>query len=366
MTSPFECCKNPSGPESLPAPRYVGSGTMAHIGQHQILSIEEIQLDKSNPRIRKWIEHYGENPTPEQIHLALGAGGDHVDGTSGTTYHSLKESIRSNGGIIHPILVNKDKNANLIAIDGNTRVSIYKSFKENNVDGNWDTIPAVVYGDLDQESIDAIRLQAHLVGPRAWDPYSKAKYLSYLYSHQHMPFERLIDYCGGRRKEVQEYIQAYNDMEHYYRPVVGSDSAFDTTRFSGFVELQRAVVKNAIAAAGFGLPDFARWINDRLIDRLADVRQLPAILKDPEARETFLSEGAREAIKVLERGDPTTALDQATIEELCNVLARKLRNISFKEVETLKEAPDSEKAQSLLDLRDELDGIVTYVDAAAE
>ncbi len=339
---------------------------MAHIGQHQILSIQELQLDKSNPRIRKWMEHYGENPTPEHIHLALGAGGDYVDGTSGTTYYSLKQSIRTNGGIIHPILVNKDKKGELTVIEGNTRVSIFKSFKENNVDGNWDTIPAVVYDDLDQESIDAIRLQAHLVGPRAWDPYSKAKYLCYLYSHEYMPFDRLIDYCGGRRKEVEEYIQAYNDMEHYYRPILDSDSDFDTTRFSGFVELQRPIVKNAISAAGFTLSDFARWIDERLIEPLATVRKLPAILKEPEAQQTFLSEGAREAIKVLERGDPTTALDQATIEELCRALARKLRNISFKEVEALKEAPDSEKAQSLLDLRDELDGIAAYVDAAAE
>ena len=339
---------------------------MAHIGQHQFLSIEEVQLDKSNPRIRKWIEHYGENPTPDQIHLALGAGGDYVEGGSGTTYYSLKESIRTNGGIIHPILVNKDKKSNLIVIEGNTRVSIYKSFKDNKVDGDWDTIHAIVYDDLDQESIDAIRLQVHLVGPRAWDPYSKAKYLHFLYAHENMPFEKLKDYCGGRGKEVQEFIQAYNDMEQYYRPVVDSDSAFDTTRFSGFRELQRAAVKNAIAAAGFELSDFARWIDERLIDRLADVRQLPDILKDDEARETFLSEGAREAIKVLERGDPTTALDQATIEELCKVLVRKLRDIGFKEVAALKDAPDSVKARSLLDLRDELAEIVAYVDAAAE
>ncbi len=155
-------------------------------------------------------------------------------------------------------------------------------------------------------------------------------------------------------------------MENYYRPILDSDSGFDTTRFSGFVELQRPAVKNAIRAAEFTLSDFARWIDERLIDPLNTVRKLPPILKDPEARDTFLVDGAREAIKVLERGDPSTALDQATIEELCSALARKLRNISFKEVEALREAPESDRAQSLLDLRDELQGIVAYVDVAAE
>lgn len=336
---------------------------MANVGKHQLLRLEDIVLDRDNPRIRKWIEHYGDDPTPLQIHQALGAGGDYQESVGGTTYYSLKESIRTNGGIIHPIIVNKDKNGKLTVIEGNTRVSIYKDFKENNVAGDWNFIPAVVYNGLDQEKIDAIRLQSHLVGPRAWDPYSKAKYLNYLHSHENMPFDRLIDYCGGRGKEVQEYIQAYNDMEKYYRPILDSDSDFDTTRFSGFVELQRPSVKNVILSNGYDFSDFARWVHDRLIDPLATVRKLPAILKDPEARDTFLSEGAREAIKILERGDPKTTLEQATIEDLCNALVRKLRDISFKEVETLKESPESDKAQSILDLRDELDGMVAYIDA---
>ena len=34
------------------------------------------------------------------------------------------------------------------------------------------------------------------------------------------PFERIIDFCGGGKREVQESIQAYYEMEKYYRPRV--------------------------------------------------------------------------------------------------------------------------------------------------
>jgi hypothetical protein len=128
-------------------------------------------------------------------------------------------------------------------IEGNTRLAIYKSFAEDKVNGSWDSIPAVVYESLAEEDIDAIRLQTHLVGPRPWDPYSKAKYLHYLRNREHMPFSMLVDYCGGSQKMVKESIDAFTEMEKYYRPLLQDKSEFDPRRFSGFVELQKPGVK---------------------------------------------------------------------------------------------------------------------------
>ena len=115
---------------------------MASTPVHKMLKIDEINLDKDNPRIRRWIEMYGEDPTPEQIHLALGAGGDSTNSSGGTTYYSLRESIRTNGGIIHPIIVNKGPNNALTVIEGNTRVAIFRDFHDNSEKGKWHTIPS--------------------------------------------------------------------------------------------------------------------------------------------------------------------------------------------------------------------------------
>ena len=141
--------------------------------KYRDLIIEEVELDMNNPRIAKFIEMYDKDTlNSEQLALALGSG---VEDSNQTNYSSLYNSIKTNRGIIHPIIVNHQLDGKYVVIEGNTRVQIYKEFKENNIDGNWNTIPAIVYENLNDSEIHAIRLQSHLVGPRDWDPDSKAK-----------------------------------------------------------------------------------------------------------------------------------------------------------------------------------------------
>jgi hypothetical protein len=274
-----------------------------------LLPVEEVQLDNQNPRIRRFLESYqGEDPNPEQMFLALGAGGDDDD-SGGTTFEKLKNSIITNGRIIQPIIVNRKDDGSLVCIEGNTRLALYKNFLKEGVSGDWSHIPALVSSNMEASQVDAIRLQIHLVGTRQWDPYSKAKYLSQLRNQQLMPFSAIVDYCGGRQREVSELIQAYTDMEEYYRPILPDDGAFDATRFSGFVELQKHGIKDAIVNGGFTLTDFARWIYEEKLYPLYTVRWLPSILKKPQAKEVFLKDGAKAAtavglLKEYEKGLP--------------------------------------------------------------
>jgi hypothetical protein len=267
----------------------------------KMLAVDDVLLDVGNPRIARVLEKYGDTPNAEQINLALGGGSpSSLDGDkSGTTFQSLKESIRTNGGVINPIIVNLRPDGVLVVIEGNTRVAIYRDFKRQNLQGDWSLIPALVHENLDLSEQDAIRLQAHLVGPRQWDPYSKAKYLNYLRNCEHLSLNKVIDFCGGRKQEVLSYIDAYNDMETYYRPILEDESDFDPTRFSAFVELQKQRVQQAIVNAGYDKKTFSRWVDERLIDPLATVRDLPRILDNKRSREKFLHEGAKDALKEL-------------------------------------------------------------------
>jgi ParB/Sulfiredoxin domain len=153
---------------------------MKTVGKHELIAIDQIELDTRNPRIAKFLEIYSGEPTAEQIFIALGAGGDEKDTEGGPNFDKLRQSIITNEGIIQPIIVNRLSEGRNVCIDGNTRLALYRSFQDEKIKGDWKNIPCIVYNDLDEEDIDAIRLQAHLVGPRQWDPYSKAKYLSYL------------------------------------------------------------------------------------------------------------------------------------------------------------------------------------------
>lgn len=327
----------------------VSSGVLSSI------AVDDIELDRSNPRIRKFLEMYGVQPTPEQIFLALGAGNDDDSGNStSTAFEKLKQSIITNGGIIQPIILNRRADGSLVCVEGNTRVALYKHFAKTGVKGHWTHIPALVHTEIDEASIHAIRLQIHLVGTRPWDPYSKAKYLHELRNEQHLPFATIVDYCGGRQTEVVEHINAFADMEEYYRPIVGDDGTFDTTRFSGFIELQKPGIKQAISTARFTLSDFARWIHEGKLFPLQKVRVLPRILRHDKAREIFLKHGARKAEAVLEKPDLSKTLQEADLGQLPRALIARMLSITWVETERLKADPGSETSQALIEAQGEL------------
>lgn len=298
---------------------------------------------------------YGDDPTPQQIFLALGAGNDdESDRSDAPTFQKLKQSIITNGGVIQPVILNRRADGTLVCIEGNTRVALYKDFQETGVPGSWDTIPALVHDGIDEAKVHAIRLQIHLVGPRPWDPYSKAKYLHELRNNHHLPFSTIVDFCGGRQTEVSTSINAYVDMETYYRPIVADDGDFDTTRFSGFVELQKPGIKQAILQTGFDFNDFATWIRDGKLFPLRTVRVLPRILRNNKARDVFLKRGARKAETMLERTEPDKNLQDASLEQIARALTEKLAALPYEEYQALRAGLAGETVQSLLDAKTSL------------
>ena len=164
---------------------------MVSTGSLELVPVADIELDRTNPRIRKFLEMYTNPPTAEQIYLALGAAGDD-ESESSTSFEKLRNSILTNGGIIHPVILNRRADGTLVCIEGNTRVALYKSFIEEKVAGSWTNILALVHHEMDDSQADAIRLQVHLVGTRPWDPYSKAKYLHHLRNQELLPFSRIV------------------------------------------------------------------------------------------------------------------------------------------------------------------------------
>ena len=321
--------------------------------------VADIELDCTNPRIRKFLEMYPEAPTADQMFQALNVAGDE-EGDSSTSFQKLKNSILTNGGIIHPVILNRRADGTLVCIEGNTRVALYKDFVNEKVAGNWTHIPALVHEQMDENQVDAIRLQVHLVGARPWDPYSKAKYLHHLRTQENLPFSQIVDFCGGRLKDVQESINAYSDMEKYYRPVV-DEGNFDTSRFSGFVELQKPGVKEAVMKAGFTLTDFARWIHEQKLYPLYTVRSLHRILANPKAKDLFIKKDAKKAMEALERPDLDKALVDANIDQLSQAFSRAIYDLPWTEVEKLRKDPGSALAQSLNETLNLLQGLLNTV-----
>jgi hypothetical protein len=322
----------------------------------QYIEIKNILLDERNPRIAHTTESLAGGVNQDFIQLALGhaAPEDEEKGAS-TTYSSLKASIRANKGLISPIITTPKKDGTYLVIEGNTRVAIYRELQDEGAEGEWEKIPAIIRTELEEEGEHAIRLQAHLVGPRPWRPYAKAKYLHSLYTDKKLSITQILDFCGGtaRRREIEEYVKAYEDMQAHYMPLV-QGAPPDYSRFSAFVELQKPQIKQAIAASGFGLGDFAKWVHDERLYPLQNVRHLPRILANAEARKQFMSHNSREALKVLEQPSANAVIRNATLEQLAIALAVKIRSLNWPDVQALMNDKESSQSQALVDCFEEL------------
>lgn len=330
-------------------------------GTFKLLDINQVELDRENPRIRRFLEIYEGEPTYETIALALDVASGDEDSQGATTPAKLRNSILTSGGIMQPIIVNKRADGRYICVEGNTRLYIYRAFVAEGVEGNWDKIPALVHDDLSSLGVDSIRLQAHLVGPRPWDAYSKAKYLWELAHNEKMPLDSLVALCGGNRRDVSLSIQAYADMQQYFRPLFEDGEDYDTERFSGFVEVQSNKVRTAILKAGLTLSDFASWIKigkNGKIKGLIKVRQLPRVLGDKKARAVFLQKDIDAALDVLEKPELSAGLMDASISQLARALSEKIGTIQLDELWRLRANPDDDAVRYILDAHDALTGFI--------
>jgi hypothetical protein len=331
----------------------------------QNIPVAQIVLDERNPRIAHVVADITGATPQEWIPMALGqhAPEDQESG-SASTYSSLKASIRAFRRLIVPIIVTPNPDGTYVVIEGNTRVAIFRELAEEGSPGDWSVIPAIVQTDLQEAGEHAIRLQAHLVGPRPWRPYAKAKYLHDLYINQKMSINEILDYCGGtaRRREIEEYIAAYKDMNEHYLPIVHAAGAQpDYSLFSSFKELQN--IKAALVRTGHSEAEFAQWVHDGRMAPQNMVRQLPRILAHPEARKQFFAHNAREAAKVLDQPGMNAMLGSASLDQIAVALAVKVRQLNWPDMQAMKQALGQQPALALLECFDELKSVAEFLGA---
>ena len=327
-------------------------------GVRQFLPIDQIDYDANNPRIQLAF-HQGKVKNEANIKLALNASSPDEENSTGTTIRGLKNSIRANQGIIQPIIVKQEADGRYLVVEGNTRLMIYNEFHTKGFAGNWDEILAIVYDDIDENAVDAIRLQSHLVGPRQWSPYAKASYLAGLEQRGDVPWEDIVSFCGGSSRDVDELVSAYQDMERHYRTLVDGipGERFDPSRFSTFVVLQQKRVSQSIFDAEFDKDDYARWVHEHKIFPSQDARQIPRILGNDKARDIFLAEGSREALIYLnsqQGGGGGETIEDASLDILARELTDRLLKMTRAEESALKENPNGETSQVLSGLESEL------------
>jgi hypothetical protein len=319
------------------------------------IPIDNIKMDTKNPRIRWAFDE--QEPSDEIIELAICS--DTNEKSSATAYRALKASIKFNRGVINPITVNQLPDGTLIAIEGNTRLHIYRQLFEENQEEHWATIPAFVYKSLGQSDIDAIRLSAHIVGYREWDAYSKARYLYDLSTIQNMSTQDIGNLCGGKNADIEKSIEAYTDMEKYHRPKCEElGEPFKHDRYSSYKELQKTKIKQSLLIANKTIDDFAEWVIKGKIRINADVRHLSSILNHKKASDLFFSKDgtAEEAYKLTQTPPPKNAKDLSLLDLLLG-LKDKIDNIPLSQINYIKDNPEGELAACLTDVHEKVENV---------
>lgn len=158
-------------------------------------------------------------------------------------------------------------------------------------------------------------------------------------------------------------IDAYNDMEEYYRNNLSDDSEFDQRKFSAFSELQNQQIRETLVRNGYSKNDFAKWVINGNFDTMQSVRQLPAILNNKDATKVFFDENAKEAMKIVAAQEINTkSYDSNAYESIAAELLQKLDSIEYKEIKKLRDDPDYENKKSMLiTLYETLDTIVKEI-----
>ncbi len=332
--------------------------------EYKNLPINEVELDLGNPRIKHFLDIYDGEITAEALALALSTASSSSERQM--SFNSLRDSIKTSKGIIHPIIVNHQIDDKFVVIEGNTRLQIYKDFYNDSRDEAWSHIPALVYEQLTPIEIHEIRLQSHLVGPREWEPYSKAKYLYELSVEEGIPMPTLIDLCGGRQSEIRKAIDTYIYMERYYRPYVDQNGYdFITKDFSKFQEFQTPIVKRSIQQQGFDESKFAEWVAEGNIDKALGVRNLPEVMKNDEARTLFLRKNLSEAEKVVAASKMSrTDLSSYPMETLLAALFKLINEIDYVDLQLMASGEDevaNKKRYLINQLKNQIDFVLGQI-----
>ena len=336
------------------------------MAETKLVEISRIDLDQDNPRIKHLTAIYDEVTEP-RMKLALGAGGDAEDDTTAQDkFLQLKRAIKATGGVVQPVILKDRGDGTYLCVEGNTRVVIYQDLARETADGRWERIMAMVHDDLDERQAHEIRLQVHLVGPRPWPAYAKAKYLSELWHQDKMPMAEIIRVCGENEQHIKRDIDAYADMETFYRPVAtgDGDGMFDPTKFSAFREMQR--IKNDIHEASKDEKNFAEWVHQGKFHPINTIREFPKILRNNKAMAVFLKEGAKEAIKILDADAPevdsTLSVQDASVQELAAALRKRIDRLSFEEAQRITKSPDSNEMSELTALSESMETLMDMLE----
>lgn len=175
------------GRESYPVKR-------CEIEQKKLLFFPE------NPRVYSVLNASDEKPSQEVIERVM-CKSDHVK--------QLKESIKSNGGLIEPIIV---RDGDFVVLEGNSRLAAYRLLNRQDPI-RWSKVSVILLpSDIPEAAIFTLLGQYHIIGRKDWDPYEQAGYLYRTLKESNKSQELLASELGITSSYIRKLIDVYQYM----------------------------------------------------------------------------------------------------------------------------------------------------------
>ena len=124
----------------------------------------------------------------------------------------LKESIKSNGGLIEPIFV---RDGDMVVLEGNSRLAAYRLLNKQDPI-RWAKIKVTLLpADIPDSAVFTLLGQFHIIGRKDWNPYEQAGYLYRTINDSNKPIEILATELGITTSYIKKLIDVYEYMiEH--------------------------------------------------------------------------------------------------------------------------------------------------------
>lgn len=216
-----------------------------------------------NPRLYSILRADGDDPTQEEIQEKL-QDMEHV--------RDLIQDIRSNGGLIDPVVV---RDGTWEVLEGNSRLAAYRHLAASDP-VKWAYMKCIVLpGDIDESLVFALLGQYHIKGKKDWAPFEQAGFLYRRFKTHKLDLATLAREIGIGQRKAKHLIDTYQFMLDHGQT--------DTARWSYFDEYLKS---SKIRKVRERFPDFDELIVEKIeareIERAVDVRdRLPVVCSAP-------------------------------------------------------------------------------------
>jgi hypothetical protein len=285
---------------------------------HEDVALDRIVLDTENPRIR--------------YRLSLQQNGHSLDEViqSMPEVKLLRRDIETNGGLRERVILQENGDNHLKAVEGNCRVVCLQSLHAaDSKDPRWKTVPArILPKDIDPKEVAILLSDFHVAGKIKWEAHEKAGQVYHMVNALGMSQEDVALHMRTSKATVNRFLAAYGLMMDRFLKIDNEKYAKDGRRkWSYFEEFykQKYLREELKANPDLG-DDFCRWVGEGRFMPV-EVRKLPLVLKNPEARKKLEKGGPfAEALKLAASGEPEQGSDffklLAKVRESCTNAAQ--------------------------------------------